>query len=100
LKTVIGGANCAAEAKILIKQNNNPPPVTAMGGILDANHPTVQLKGNSIISGVTYHWTGPNGFASNLKKPIVSVPGIYTLTVTYPPTGCSNMVTVEVSDMN
>lgn len=91
-----GGTTCEASKKILIKLNNTPPPVTAMGGTLDATHPTVQLMGHSIISGVTYSWTGPNGFTSSQKKPIVSVPGFYTLTVTYPQTGCSNTITVEV----
>jgi len=91
-----GGTSCEATKKILIKQNNTPPPVTATGGTLDATHPTVQLVGHSIISGVTYLWTGPNGFTSILKKPIVSVPGFYTLTVTNPQTGCSNSITVEV----
>ena len=100
VKSSTAGINCSAQAKILIKQNTYPPPVTAMGGTLDAAHPTVQLMGNSIISGVTYLWTGPNGFTSTLKKPIVSVPGFYTLTVTNPPTGCTNSITVEVIVMN
>jgi hypothetical protein len=89
-------STCSGLDKILIKQNNYPPPVTASGGVLDANNPTVQLMGNSILSGMIYHWTGPNGFTSSLKKPIVSVPGFYTLTVTNPQTGCSTSITVEV----
>jgi hypothetical protein len=100
VKSSIAGVNCSAQAKMLIKQNNTPPPVTAMGGTIDASHPTVQLKGHSIISGVTYLWTGPNGFTSSLKKPIVSVPGLYTLTVTNPQTGCTNSITVEVLSMS
>ena len=89
-------STCSGLDKILIKQNNYPPPVTASGGVLDANNPTVQLMDNSILSGMIYHWTGPNGFTSSLKKPIVSVPGFYTLTVTNPQTGCSTSITVEV----
>ena len=91
-----GGITCSAQSKILIKQNNTPPPFTAKGGTLDASHPTVQLVGNSIISGVTYAWTGPGGFTSNKRNPIVSVPGLYTLTVTNPQTGCSSSKTVVV----
>ncbi|HLP94479.1 MAG TPA: hypothetical protein VK168_10615 [Saprospiraceae bacterium] len=99
VKSTLPGASCTGLDKILIKRNNYPPPVTASGGILDANHPTVQLQGNSILSGMQYQWTGPNGFTSNLKKPIVSVPGFYTLTVTNPQTGCSTSITVEVIQM-
>lgn len=95
-----GGVNCSAQSKVLIKQNNTPPPVTATGGTIDASHPTVQLMGHSIISGVNYFWVGPNGFTSNQKNPVVSVPGFYTLTVTHPHTGCSNSITVEVTMMN
>jgi hypothetical protein len=100
VKSSVVGVSCSGQAKMLIKQNSSPPPVTAMGGTIDAAHPTVQLMGHSIISGVTYLWTGPNGFTSSLKKPIVSVPGFYTLTVTNPQTGCTNSITVEVSAMN
>ena len=100
VKASVSGTACSAQVKILIKQNNTPPPVTAMGGTLDATHPTVQLKGNTIISGCTYLWTGPNGFTSTLQKPIVSVPGIYTLKVTNPQTGCSTTVMVEVTSMS
>ncbi len=99
LESMIGGTNCTILDKILIKENTTLPPVTAMGGVLDASHPTVQLMGNSILSGMTYLWTGPGGFTSTLKKPIVSVPGFYTLTVTNPQTGCSNSITVEVTMM-
>jgi len=91
-----GGTTCTAQNKILIKENLSIPPITALGGTIDADYPTVQLKGNSILSGVTYSWTGPNGFASSLKQPVVAVPGLYTLTVTNPQTGCSNSITVEV----
>ncbi len=100
VKSAVPGVGCSAQAKILIKKNSSLPPVTAMGGTLDAAHPTVQLMGHSIISGVTYLWTGPNGFISTLKKPIVSTPGFYTLTLTNPQTGCSNSITVEVTAMD
>jgi len=89
---------CVAEDKALVKQNNIPPPVTAIGGIINPGTGTIQLMSHSIISGVKYLWTGPNGFTSMLKKPIVSVPGLYTLTVTNPQTGCSNSIVVEVSN--
>ncbi len=87
---------CVAQAKVLIKQDTAPPQISAQGGTIDAQNPTVQLKGNSIISGVTYSWVGPNGYTSNKKNPVVSMPGFYTLTVTNPATGCSNSITVEV----
>jgi len=47
----------------------------------------------------TYQWTGPNGYASNVVRPLVSEPGIYSLEVTDPTTGCgSSSDQVEVFD--
>jgi hypothetical protein len=92
------GTVCAAQTKVLIKENTAPPHVSAMGGTLDPITGTVQLMGHSIISGVIYSWQGPNGFTSGSRNPLVSVPGVYTLTVTNPQTGCSNSVSVEVTN--
>lgn len=89
---------CVSEDKILIKNHLQKPSLTATGGMLNPNTGTLQLKGNSIYAGVSYFWTGPNGFSSSLKNPIVSQTGFYTLTVTILDTGCSNSKTVEVTN--
>lgn len=34
--------------------------------------------------GASYLWTGPNNFTSTIPTPLVSFPGVYILTVTYP----------------
>ncbi len=58
-----------------------------------ANHNAPACEGTALqltasfqggISPITYNWTGPNGFSSNLQNPLVSNPasGTYNLTVT------------------
>ena len=38
----------------------------------------------------SYEWTGPNNFSSLLARPVVTAPGIYSLEVTDPTTGCGS----------
>jgi len=51
--------------------------------------------GNNVPLGVTYSWTGPNGFTSTLSNPSISTTtmldsGRYYLTITNTTTGCKN----------
>ena len=64
---------------------------------------TLQFTATVNTTGVTYAWTGPNGFTSNLQNPTRSnassdMDGQYTVTVTETATGCTatDDVTVEV----
>ena len=59
----------------------SPPNVSAVGGTLNCTPQTLTLSGNSTTPGVTYTWSGPNNFTSNLQNPTVSAVGTYTLTV-------------------
>jgi len=74
---------------------STPPDITATGGVL-ACQSAVTLNVSSSISGVTYNWTGPNGFTSTSKNPTVSALGTYTATVTTPG-GCTASQAVQVT---
>ncbi|MCB9317597.1 MAG: hypothetical protein H6569_15760, partial [Lewinellaceae bacterium] len=91
-----GGAFCSKSDKILIKQLTEPPPISASGGMLTPQSPWVILQVHSLFSNVSFAWTGPAGFSSNQQNPAVSVPGMYTVTVTDLETGCTSSATVEV----
>jgi hypothetical protein len=58
-----------------------PCSVTATGGVITCASPNVTLKATSTNTGISYSWTGPNGFTSTVANPVVSVPGIYSVTV-------------------
>ena len=82
---------CLSADTIEVVQNNTPPEnvtATAPGSITCAQ-PGITLTGSSGTSGVTYGWTGPNGFSSAEQNPFVTGPGIYTLVVTDPTNDCS-----------
>ncbi|MBX0334207.1 InlB B-repeat-containing protein, partial [Pontibacter sp. HSC-14F20] len=44
--------------------------------------PSVTIGNPAFQNGVLFKWTGPNGYTSSVKNPVVTVPGTYVLTVT------------------
>ncbi|MCD6063240.1 MAG: hypothetical protein K0R82_1151 [Flavipsychrobacter sp.] len=59
----------------------------------------IKLFGNNTTTGVTYSWTGPNGFTSNAQNPVIKdisklYEGKYTLTTMLD--GCATEVSTEV----
>jgi hypothetical protein len=89
--------SCTATATITITQDNSIPPApTATAGAVNCQTQAVQLSGNSTVQTVSYLWTGPNGFTSPLQNPVVSLGGLYTLTITNTNNGCSNSTSVNV----
>lgn len=58
----------------------------------------VVLTGSSNVPNAQYSWAGPNGFTSSLQSPVVWAPGIYSLTITDPGTGCTATDEVVVTE--
>jgi gliding motility-associated-like protein len=91
-------AGCATSVPSSTTVDITPSPLVA--GVLN-NGPLCQGEDLELtaptISGVTYSWTGPNGFTSTLQNPtILSVnendhQGMYTLIVTDTLTGCASL---------
>jgi hypothetical protein len=88
---------CTATATASVSQNITAPGATATGGSLTCTATSVTIAGSSGTSGVTYSWTGPNGFTSSLQNPNVSTLGTYTLTVTNPANGCTSIAAASVT---
>ncbi|MCF6407432.1 hypothetical protein L3C95_31350, partial [Chitinophaga filiformis] len=89
---------CTATATVTVIANITAPIASAgVSGPLSCGVSSVTLSGSSETAGVTYRWTGPNGFTSALQRPVVSVTGTYTLTVTNPVNGCTATASVVVS---
>ncbi len=95
IKNPVNGCTGTASATAL--QNITPPNASASGGTKTCSSPSVTLMGNSSTPGVTYSWTGPNGFVSGQQNPSVIVVGTYTLKVTNSVNGCTATATAAVS---
>jgi len=94
---VTASNGCTATATAEVMQDSNVPEADASGGTINCVNNSVVLDGNSNTAGVTLAWTGPNGFASTVEDPTVSVSGIYTLTVTNPANGCTKLAEANVN---
>ncbi|MEO6759888.1 MAG: hypothetical protein ABIO24_10585, partial [Saprospiraceae bacterium] len=97
--TVTNNANgCKSQPTVAINQNIQPPQaVTATGGLLDCNSPSIALGGTSSTTGVTYSWTGPSMFTSAVQNPSVTNEGTYTQVVTSNANGCTASTTTVVT---
>ncbi len=90
---------CAQVINFSVIESITAPGASAgVSGPADCNG-TIQLTGNSSTSGVTYAWQGPGIAPANqfLQNPMVSVSGVYILTVTNPLNGCSSTDAITVS---
>ncbi|GAB4494283.1 MAG: hypothetical protein OHK0019_20220 [Saprospiraceae bacterium] len=88
---------CSAQATAVVDLDNDAPGASATGGTLTCTAPSFTLQGNSPTSGVTWAWSGPNGFVSTLQNPDVTNDGTYTLVVTNPVNGCTSTATTDVA---
>lgn len=83
--------------KVIVKPL--PAALTAGSNTPVCSKDTVKLTGGSSSSSVTYAWTGPNGFTSNLQNPKVdsatmAAAGTYKVVVTL--NGCKDSTTTVV----
>ncbi len=67
--------------------------VTLMGGNAAASNYSTPF-GNS--AGLTWKWTGPNGFTSNVKNASTSIVGGYTLELTETRNGCKDYAVTNI----
>jgi hypothetical protein len=89
---------CTASASTTVDCMVDPPDISASNnGPLTCTTTMVTLSGNSSVSGVSYQWSGPNGFNSTLQNPTVNTPGAYTLLVTNPENSCTNVAITIVN---
>lgn len=92
---------CTNTATAEVTSSANPPGAAAGGGVLNCTSPSINLSGSSGTPGVSFAWTGPNGFSSSQQNPAVNAPGVYNLTVTNPANGCTSTASANVTtDIN
>ncbi len=102
LYTVVATAQsgCTAVFNYTVTQNINLPNVTASGDTLTCTQQSGQINSSSSTQGVSFAWTGPGNFSSNLPSPSVTIAGTYTVVVTAT-NGCSTSAQAIVApDVN
>ncbi len=95
--TVTAANGCTANATAVVDLDADVPTATAEGGTITCVNASVGLLGGSNQPGVTWEWTGPNGFTSDQQNPIVTELGLYTLTITTG-NGCSASANAQVDE--
>jgi hypothetical protein len=88
---------CASIATATVFEHTQLPEIIATPpDILTCAMPIVTLHFSTNVSQAAFLWVGPNGFTSDLPSPDISEPGLYTLTVVAPGTGCSSQAAFQV----
>ncbi|MCS7037337.1 MAG: gliding motility-associated C-terminal domain-containing protein, partial [Saprospiraceae bacterium] len=87
---------CSTSATATVQTDQQPPSVTAQGGIVTCAAPSLALTATSNPVNVSWAWTGPGGFNSTQQSPQATAAGVYTLTVTNPANGCTASATATV----
>jgi hypothetical protein len=89
---------CSKVGFALVGSNFVPPTANAtVSGMITCTAIAVQLNGSGSPAGITFSWTGPLGYTSSLQNPVVSTPGLYTLTTRNPVNGCTATAAVTVT---
>ncbi|HTI08493.1 MAG TPA: hypothetical protein VL832_08040, partial [Puia sp.] len=93
---------CTATASTTVVQNITAPAGVTISSsnnstVLTCSNTFISLTGSSSTPGVSYSWTGPNGFTSNAASTTAFNPGVYTLVVTNPTGGCTSAATITIT---
>jgi Carboxypeptidase regulatory-like domain/Putative Ig domain/FG-GAP-like repeat/Ig-like domain CHU_C associated len=99
------GCSSAASAAMTVTVNPLPGTPSASNGGPYVTGNTISLS-TAFVTGASYSWTGPNGFASPLQNPTIpnatlAAGGTYSVTITV--SGCTStpgMTTVVVTQAN
>jgi gliding motility-associated-like protein len=101
--TVTAPNGCPSTATVQVVADNSVPTINVNPNPADLTCTvgSVTLNGSSTTVGATLLWSGP-GIVSGAttETPIVNQPGVYTLTVTHPLTGCTDTRTVTIKRNN
>jgi hypothetical protein len=91
-----GVTGCTASATAQVNAGNDTPDLAVTGGGITCVEDQVVLGATSSVPGMTYQWSGPNGFSSGLQNPLAFVVGNYEVVATAP-NGCTNTAIAIVS---
>jgi hypothetical protein len=80
--SITGDNGCTETWNLGVNDTRVFPQLTTATDTLDCQNPSILIEVNSSLSDVTYSWSGPNNFTSDIRMPQVTQDGNYTVTVT------------------
>ena len=80
---VTNTAGCTTSRSVDIGIDTSTFPVDIIEYNKDCPGASLTLGNTAPQFNTNWQWTGPNGFATNYWRPVVTAPGIYSLTVTF-----------------
>ncbi len=94
----VSNGSCSSQATVNVVVNSLPDPGATAAPVTICVGNTITLNGTG---GVSYSWTGPNGFTSSSQNPTIpnattAASGTYTVVVTGA-NGCSANATVSIT---
>jgi len=90
-----GETGCTNTGSVQVINDANPPAIAVTGGDITCNRNIATISVSSPVPGVSFSWTGPNGFSSSLSSPTTTQLGDYHVTVSAP-NGCSASSVTQV----
>lgn len=95
--TVLAENGCSAQANALVVFDAELPEITVENGTIDCNNEEIELGLETDDVGLTYSWSGPDGYSSDKKNPTVSNSGTYEVIATAL-NGCEVTDTVVIAE--
>ena len=98
---IVSVDGCPSEPGITYVEVSTTPDAMALNGGPYCNGQSIQLQGSTTATGtvISYAWTGPNGYTSNVQNPTdATVAGLYSLIITVD--GCPSVPSVTQVQFN
>ena len=86
--TVTSSEGCTGTGSVVVDIDTAAPDLQVNLGAVDCAKETVAIQASSVTDGVTYQWTGPDGFESDNPDTSARLAGSYNVVVTAP-NGCT-----------
>jgi gliding motility-associated-like protein len=97
-QVIVTGTNgCSDSLTVEVIADDIYPVVATYDDTLNCDITDIELSIDVDLTGVTYNWSGPNSFNSIDPTPTVSIPGIYSITVTSD-VGCTTIDSLIVHE--
>jgi len=89
---------CTGSATVTVTQDTSAPEVTAQGAVMTSTQTQAVISATVTKPGMTCLWSGP-GIVSgeHTGECVVNAPGLYSIAMTDPVTGCSTTKSVSVT---